>query len=57
MTESRYSTGVGTKRESGEEEGEKIAHTQPEFHLCSGQADMGGLPNTFHSAPGGHLSL
>ena len=43
MTESRYSTGVGTKREAGEEEGEKIAHTQPEFHLCSEQADMGGL--------------
>ena len=50
MTESRYSTGVGTKREAGEEEGEKIAHTQREFHLCSGQVDVGGLPDTFHSA-------
>ena len=48
MTESRYSTGVGTKREAGEEEGEKIVHVPPEFHLCSGQADMGGLPDTFH---------
>jgi hypothetical protein len=28
----------------------------PEFLLCSGQVDVGGLPDAFHSAPGGHLS-
>jgi hypothetical protein len=33
----------------------RIAHGQPELHLCSGQADEGGLPDAFHSAPGGHL--
>jgi hypothetical protein len=27
-----------------------------QFFLCSGQADMGGLPDAFYSALGGHLS-
>ena len=34
----------------------RIAHIWPEFLLCSGQADVGGLPDAFHSALGGHLS-
>ena len=39
-------------------EGEgRVAQVQPEFVLCSGQADDGGLPEAFQSAPGGHLSL
>jgi hypothetical protein len=45
------------KRGLGEEGGGRIAHVLPDFHLCSGQADVGGLPDAFHSAPGGHLSL
>ena len=32
------------------------ARDRPEF-LCSGQADTGGLPDAFHSAPGGHLAV
>jgi hypothetical protein len=32
------------------------AHVPPEF-LCSGWADMGGLLDTFHMAPGGHLDV
>jgi hypothetical protein len=48
---------VGTKKGSvGERGGGKIARVWPEFHLCSGQVDTGGLPDTFHSALGGHLS-
>lgn len=31
-------------------------HILPEF-LCSGQADGGGLPDTFHSALGGNLAV
>ena len=47
---------VETKR-GQEKEGEVgIAHTRPEFLLCSGQADVGRLPDAFHSALGGHLS-
>ena len=38
-----------------EEEGER-ARIPPEF-LCSGQADVGGLLDVFHSAPGGHLAM
>ena len=34
----------------------RIANVWPEFPLCSGQADSGGLPDAaFHSALGGHL--
>jgi hypothetical protein len=32
------------------------AHFRPEF-LCSGQADVGGLPDTFHVVLGGHLAV
>ena len=38
---------MGTKKGPGERGQGRIAHVQPEFHLCSGQADMGGLPDTF----------
>jgi hypothetical protein len=31
-------------------------HTPPEFHLCSGQVDVGGLPHAFHTAPDGSQS-
>jgi hypothetical protein len=47
---------VGTKKGAGERGGREEVHVRPEFLLCSGQADMGGLPVAFHSAPGGHLS-
>jgi hypothetical protein len=44
---------VGTKgRRRGKRWGGRIAHVQPEFLLCSGQADVGGLQDTFHLAPG-----
>ena len=47
---------VGTKGVSGK--GGRKACTWPEFLLYSGQvADAGGLPDTFHLAPGGHLNL
>ena len=46
---------VGTKKKKKGAWGRKgegrIAHVWPEFLLCSGQADSGGLPDTFHSAP------
>jgi hypothetical protein len=51
---------MGTKKGGGgfmEVEEGRIAHIQPEFLLCSGQAEKGGLPDTFDSAPGGHPSL
>ena len=51
-----YKTICGKEKGAGEEGEGRIAHVWPEFLLCSGQADMGGLPDTFHSAPGGHLS-
>ena len=44
---------VGTKRGQGEG---RIARAWPEFLLCSGKVDAERLPDTFHSAPGGHLS-
>jgi hypothetical protein len=44
------------KRGEGEEGGGRIAHVRPEFLLCSREADVGGLPDTFHLALGGHLS-
>ena len=44
------------KRRLGKERGGRIAHVWPEFHLCSGQADVGGLLEDFHWAPGRHLS-
>jgi hypothetical protein len=47
---------VGTKRGHRKEREGRIAHIQPEFFLCSGKADMGGLTNAFHSAPDGHVS-
>ena len=47
---------VGNKMGPWGREGGKT-HALPEFHLCSGQADVGGLPDAFHSAPGGHPSL
>lgn len=34
----------------------KRAQVPPEFLLCSGQADIEGLPDVFHFTPGGHLS-
>ena len=40
-----------------EKRGEGGAHVQPEFLLCSGQVDMGGLPDAFYSAAGGHLAV
>ena len=41
---------MGTKR-GQEKRGEgRIAHVRPEFLLCSGQADAGGLPDAFHWA-------
>lgn len=48
--------GVRTKRGQGKGERGWIAHIGPEFLLCSGQADTGGLPDAFHLALGGHLS-
>ena len=36
--------------------GRERLRVQPEFLLCSGQADMEGLPDAFHLAPGEHLS-
>jgi hypothetical protein len=51
-----YMVTVGTKRGAGEEGGREDSMHQPEFLLCSGQVDVGGLPDTFHSAPGAHLS-
>jgi hypothetical protein len=44
------------KKAGGGGVGGEIAHVQSEFLLCSGQADAGGLPDTFYLAPGGHLS-
>ena len=38
----------------GEEVGRERAHVRPEL-LCSGQVDVGGLLDAFHSALGGHL--
>jgi hypothetical protein len=32
-------------------------HVPPEFHLCSGKADVGGLLESFHSALSGHPNL
>jgi hypothetical protein len=46
----------GNKEGVGERGEGRIAHVWPEFLLCSGQAEAGGLPDAFHSAPGGHLS-
>jgi hypothetical protein len=40
----------------GKEGKRRRAHVWPEFLLCSGQADVGRLPEAFHSALGGHLS-
>jgi hypothetical protein len=56
-TQSLCKGNVGTKNGGpwGREGGKN--HILPEFHLCSGQADVGGLPDAFHSAPGGHPSL
>jgi hypothetical protein len=47
----------GTKKGALGKRGKGKTHTPPEFHLCSGQSGMGGLLSTFHSSPGGHLSL
>jgi hypothetical protein len=47
---------VGTNGERGRKGKGRIAHFQPDFFLCSGQADLGGLPDAFHWAPRGHLS-
>ena len=41
---------VGTNKGPEKEGGGTIAHVWPEFHLCSGQAEVGRLPDTFHSA-------
>jgi hypothetical protein len=40
----------------GWEWGGRLAQVRPELLLCSWQTDMGGLPDAFNSAPGGHLS-
>jgi hypothetical protein len=41
---------LGTKKGvPGEEGGGEKAHTPPEFYLCSGQAEVGGLPDSFLS--------
>jgi hypothetical protein len=47
---------LGTKKGVLGEEGEGT-HDPPEFYLCSGQADVGGLPDSFHSAPSRHPRL
>jgi hypothetical protein len=39
------------------EEREEKNYAMPEFHLCYGQAGMGGWPYAFHSVPGVHPSL
>jgi hypothetical protein len=44
---------VGTKRGMGKKRGGRIAHIRPEFLLCSGQADVGRMPEAFHSVLGG----
>ena len=44
--------GCGCSGRSGRER----ARIPPEF-LCSGQVAMGGLPDTFHTALGGHLAV
>jgi hypothetical protein len=38
----------------GKKERGRLASSGPEFLLCSGQVDLGGLPDAFHSAPGGY---
>ena len=48
---------LGTKKGAQEKRGKGKTHTPPEFHLFSGQSGVGGLLSTFHSSPGGHLSL
>ena len=45
---------MGTEGGQGKEGEGRIAHVWPEFLLCSGQADLGGLPDAFHSDPGGN---
>ena len=49
------SESVGTKGGRGKR-GKGGAHFRPEFLLCSGQVVVGGLPDTFHLVPGGHLN-
>jgi hypothetical protein len=46
---------VGTKKGPRGKRGR--GDVRPEFHLFSGQADTGRLPDTFHSTPGGHPRL
>jgi hypothetical protein len=41
---------VETKRGVGEEGEGRIAHVWPEFLLCSGQVEAGGLPDAFYLA-------
>jgi hypothetical protein len=48
---------VGTKKGAGEGGGREDSHVQPEFHLCSGQEEVEGLPDVLHSTPSGHPSL
>ena len=43
----------GNLKGAGEEEQGRIAYIWPEFLLCSGQVDVGGLPDAFHLAPVG----
>ena len=47
---------VGTKRGLGKEGEGRRACAQPEFLLCSGHVDAGGLPDAFHWDLDGHLS-
>jgi hypothetical protein len=47
---------VGTERGLRGRAGRMIDHIQPEYHLCSGKADTGELPDVFHLALGGCLS-
>jgi hypothetical protein len=49
-------SGCGELRGCGGRRGRKKSLSRPEFRLCSGQADAGGLSDAFHLALGGHLS-
>ena len=51
-----FESACGNSRGCGGKRGKGGAHILPEFLLCSGQADEGGLLDTFYSAPGRHLS-
>jgi hypothetical protein len=49
--------GLGTKKGAQGKRGKGKTLTPPEFYLFSRLSGVGGLLSTFHSSPGGHLSL